>query len=129
LHAPNQVSLLYPEAMSATGVAGGHVLVIVVEVESVKVYALLALDLNDASPLNESRLVSTKEFIETAALRRGFKSDGTQGQESFLATGILYHVQVQQASILHVNHKLGIHEPTLVSFLIRSPPANRDRDT
>ena len=83
--------------------------------------------LGDYSPLNERRLVSTKEFIETAALRRGFKSDGSQGQESFLATGVLYHVQVQRASILHVNHKLGIHEPTLVgSFLIRSPPAKRD---
>jgi hypothetical protein len=81
----------------------------------------------DGSPLNESRLVSTKEFIETAALRRGFKSDGSQGQESFLATGVLYHVQVQRASILDVNRKLGIHEPTLVgSFLIRSPPAKRD---
>jgi hypothetical protein len=83
--------------------------------------------LGDYSPLNESRLVSTKDFIETAALRRGFKSDGTQGQESFLATGVLYHVQVQRASILHVNHKPAIHKPTLVgSFLIRSPPANRD---
>jgi hypothetical protein len=37
--------------MSATGVAGGHVLLIVVEVESVKVYALLALDLNDPEHL------------------------------------------------------------------------------
>jgi hypothetical protein len=82
--------------------------------------------LGEDGPLNESRLVSTKEFIETAALRRSFKSDGTQGQQSFLATGVLYHVQVQRASILHVNHKLSIHEPTLVSFLIRSPPANRD---
>jgi hypothetical protein len=81
------------------------------------------------SPLNESRLVSTKDFIETAALRRGFRSDGSQGQEKFLTTGVLYHVQVQRASILHVNHKPAIHEPTLVSFLIRSPPANRDRDT
>ena len=83
--------------------------------------------LGDYSPLNESRLVSTKEFIETAALRRGLKSDGGQGQESFLATGVLYHVQIQRASILDVNRKLGIHEPTLVgSFLIRSPPLKRD---
>jgi hypothetical protein len=42
--------------------------------------------LSDYSPLDESRLVSTKEFIEIAALRRGFKSDGSQGQESFLAS-------------------------------------------
>lgn len=80
----------------------------------------------DYSPLNESHLVSTKEFIETAALRRGFKSDGGQGQASFIATAVHHQVQVQRA-ILHVNHKLGIQEPTLVgSFLIRSPPANRD---
>lgn len=80
----------------------------------------------DYSPLNESRLVSTKEFIDTAALRRGLKSDGGQGQESFLATGVLYHVQIQRASILNVNHRLGIHEPTLIgSFLIRSPPRKR----
>ena len=83
--------------------------------------------LGDYSPLNESRLVSTKEFIETAALRRGFKSDDSWNQESFLAPGVLYHVQIQRASIFNVNHRLGIHQPTLVgSFLIRSPPANRD---
>ena len=35
----------------------------------------------DYSPLNESRLASTKEFIETVALRRGFKATitGTRG--------------------------------------------------
>jgi hypothetical protein len=83
--------------------------------------------LGDYSPLNESRLVSTKEFIETAALRRGFKSDNSRSQESFLGTAVLYRVQIQRASVLNVNHKLGIHEPTLIgSFLIRSPPAKRD---
>jgi len=80
----------------------------------------------DYSPLNESRLASTKEFIETVALRRGFKSDDNRNQGSFLAPGVLYHVQIH-ASILNVNHKLGIHQPTLIgSFLIRSPPK---RDT
>ena len=83
--------------------------------------------LGDYSPLNESRLVSTKEFIETAALRRGFKSDESRNQESFLAPAVLYHVQIQRAAILNVNHRLGIHEPAPVgSFLIRSPPQKRD---
>jgi hypothetical protein len=83
--------------------------------------------LGNYSPLNESRLASTKEFIETVALRRGFKSDDNRNQGSFLAPGVRYHVQIQQASILNVNHKLGIHQPTLIgSFLIRSPPK---RDT
>ena len=83
--------------------------------------------LGDYSPLNESRLVSTKEVVETAVLRRGTKRDDSRSGESFLASAILYHIQIQRASILNVNHKLGIHQPTLVgSFLIRSPPANRD---
>ena len=60
-------------------------------------------------------------------LRRGFKIDDSRNQESFLAPGVLYHVQIQRAAILNVNHNLGIHEPTLSgSFLIRSPPK---RDT
>lgn len=83
--------------------------------------------LDDQSRSQESRLVSPKEFIDTAALSRGFKSDGSQGRESFLAAGVLHHVQVQRASILNVNRKLGIHDPTLAgSFLIRSPPPKRD---
>jgi hypothetical protein len=81
--------------------------------------------LGDYSPLRESRLVSPKEYIESAALSWGFKSNGGQGEESFLTAAVHHHVQVERASILHVNHKLGLHSPTLIgSFLIRSPPAN-----
>ena len=82
--------------------------------------------LRDYSPLRESRLVSLKDFVETAALTRGFKSNGDQGEGSFLATAVHHHVQVEWASILHVSNKAAIHKPTLVgSFLIRSPPAKR----
>jgi hypothetical protein len=80
--------------------------------------------LGDHSSRNESRLVSPKEYIESAALSRGFKSDGGPGQETFLATAALHHVQVQRARVTPVNQDLGIHGPFLVgSFLIRSPPA------
>jgi hypothetical protein len=83
--------------------------------------------LGNHSPLNESRLVSPKEFIETAALSRGFKSDDSQSRQIRLATGVLHHVQVKRASILNLNRKLGIHEPALAgSFLIRSPPPTHD---
>jgi hypothetical protein len=79
------------------------------------------------SPLHERRLVSPKEFIDTAALSRGFKSDDSQSRQILLATGVLHHVQVQRASILNLNRKLGIHEPALAgSFLIRSPPPKHD---
>jgi len=82
--------------------------------------------LGDYSPIRESRLVSFKDFVETAALTRGFKSNGDQGEESFLATAVHHHVQVEWASILHVSNKAAIQKPTLVgSFLIRSPPAKR----
>jgi hypothetical protein len=79
--------------------------------------------LGNDSPLHERGLVSPKEFIDTAALSRSFKSDGSQSRESFLAAAVLHDVQVTRASILNLNRKLGIHEPALAgSFLIRSPP-------
>jgi hypothetical protein len=82
--------------------------------------------LDDYSPLRENRLVSPNDFVETAALSRGFKNDGGQGQENFLATAMRHHVQVQRVSSLLVTQNLGIQKPTLLSsFLIRSPPASR----
>jgi len=82
--------------------------------------------LGDYSPLSESQLVSLKDFVEAAALTRGFKSNGGQGEESFLATAVHHHVQVEWASILNVGDNPSIHKPTLIgSFLIRSPPAKR----
>jgi len=82
--------------------------------------------LGDYSPIRESRLVSLKDFVETITLTRGFKSNGGQGEKSFLATTGHHHVQVQRASIFHVSNKAAIHKPTLIgSFLIRSPPARR----
>jgi hypothetical protein len=83
--------------------------------------------LGDDSPLHERRLVSPKEFIENAALSRGFKSDGSQNRESFFSVGVRHHVQVQRAAMLHLTRKLGVHEPPLSgSFLIRSPPPKHD---
>src|SRR5262245_7791680 len=82
--------------------------------------------LGDYSPLSESQLVSLKDFVEAAALTRGFKSNGGQGEESFLATAVHHHVQVEWASIINVSNKPSIHKPSLIgSFLIRSPPAKR----
>lgn len=90
-------------------------------------YPQLFGQLGDYTPDNESRLLSPKGLVETAALSRGFKSDGGQGQESFLATAAHHQIQIQQASTLYVYRKLRIRKPTLVgSFLIRSPPAKRD---